>query len=346
MLARSRPLHLASAALTSPLLVPSVSSKGFPLDDEGIAESGAALDFLGQDLTESLLVSAYDLHHGHLPEADRALSDDHHHQTFYAKPQLLVVDSGGYELNRADFESGETQRGPYEPRPFESEDFDGILARLPHGRDLLVVSFDSPGPRGTYKEQRETAQRQLSARPDAKTAFLIKPEGQAPFLHVPSLAADAVNMRAFDVIGVTEKELGDSVLDRLVALVGLRRLLDDQGCADKPVHVFGSLDPLMTSLYFMAGAEIFDGLSWLRYAYSTGLSVHPESLGILRAELEDRKQRRDAFRHVLNLRELQSLKHRLVRWAQEPDRYELLGKQSETLREAYEIMTATLKREG
>lgn len=96
----------------------------------------------------------------------------------------------------------------------------------------------------------------------------------------------------------------------------------------------------------MAGAEIFDGLSWLRYAYVDGLSIHPDQLTVIRSRLGDRQKRRDFFRHMSNIAEIKSLKHSLGRWAHEPDRYEHLGPRYEMLREVYETMLAELAQKG
>jgi hypothetical protein len=348
MFARSRKMRLTSAAppLSGPLLVPSVSSKGFPLMDNGAAESGAALELVSPDINEALLVSAYDLHHELLPDGQRLLSPEHH-QTIYGTPRLLILDSGGYELNPKDFESGETRRDPYSPKSFTREDFEILVDRLPRDRDLLVVSYDSPErPRASYKQQRETAQRFFANRPHLRSDFLLKPQGEDDVLDVNALTPDVANLRNFDVIGVTEKELGDTVLDRLVLLARLRDLLDANGCSHTHIHVFGSLDPLLTPLYFMVGAEIFDGLSWLRYAYTHGLSTHPEQLAVLNRTVRDRRERRDLFRQMSNLKELQALKHRLGRWANEPDRYEHLRPQDEALREIYETVRAELAQKG
>ena len=41
-----------------------------------------------------------------------------------------------------------------------------------------------------------------------------------------------------------------------------------------PIHIFGSLDTVCTPLYFVAGADIFDGLTWLRMAYKDGYTVY------------------------------------------------------------------------
>ncbi|MDW3181367.1 hypothetical protein [Roseobacter sp.] len=67
----------------------------------------------------------------------------------------------------------------------------------------------------------------------------------------------------------TEKEIGASTKDRLTFLAAFRDLLDEAGM-ETAIHVFGGLDPLMTPLYFLAGADVFDGLSWLGYAFKMG----------------------------------------------------------------------------
>ena len=311
-----------------------------------MTESGAALQLVSQDITEALLVSAYDLHHKMLPDGERLLGPEHQ-QTIYGTPRLLIVDSGGYELNPVGFESGETQRSPYTPEEFSRTDFEALVDRLPSDRDLLVVSYDNPNrPRASYKEQRETAQGFFASRRHLHSDFLLKPQAFDRVLDVAQLTPEAANLRFFDVVGVTEKELGDTLLDKLVLLARLRGLLDANGCTEIPIHVFGSLDPVLTPLYFMAGAEIFDGLSWLRYAYVDGLSIHPDQLAALRGTLGDRQARRDLFRFMSNLAEIKALKHRLERWAHESDRYEHLGPRYEKLREIYETMRAELAQKG
>ena len=52
---------------------------------------------------------------------------------------------------------------------------------------------------------------------------------------------EAADCRGFDVVGVTERELGDSIFDRLVALRTLRSILDSAR-VNSPIHVFGGLE--------------------------------------------------------------------------------------------------------
>lgn len=342
LLARSRELPLTQKGLVGPLLIPSVSSKGFP-EVDGMSEAGAALHIVSQDMTDSLLISAYDLHYGLLPDHSDLLSDKHS-STLYVHPALLVVDSGGYETSDS-YESGETRRGPREVREFDRRAFESVADALPTDRELLVVTYDGPDVlRTTFEEQREVAQRFKADRPHLKVNLLLKPPEGQRFVKPDMVASEVRNLRIFDVIGVTEKELGDNVLERLVALARLRQLFDDNGCDSVPIHVFGCLDPLLTPLYFMSGGEIFDGLSWLRYGYYEDCSIHPEELALLAGSIEADQVRRDAYRYIRNLQELQKLKRNLERWVNDPSRYDVLGRHHERIREIHETVEARVKR--
>jgi hypothetical protein len=46
--------------------------------------------------------------------------------------------------------------------------------------------------------------------------------------------------------------------------------------------VFGSLDTVTTPMYFLAGADIFDGLTWLRFAFHAGNTVYKHNFGALK----------------------------------------------------------------
>lgn len=343
MLARNRTLQLTQSGLPGPLLIPSVSSKGFPLVG-GLSESGTVLPLVLDDLGESLLISAYDVHHGLLPDHEK-LTGDEGAETIYDAPALLVLDSGGYELSEV-FESGERNCGPRAVRSFSRPEFDLVVSRLSRERNLLGVTYDEPDlQRSSYREQRESAQEFADRYPQMKVDFLLKPPAGDAYIVPAKLAAEAGALARFDVVGVTEKELGDTLLDRVLCLARLRRLLDSSGAAAVPVHVFGALDPVLTPVYFMAGAEVFDGLSWLRYAYYDETAVHPDELAVLTGSFEADRVLRDAERYLSNLRQLDHLGERLRRWAGEPERYELLGRHHQRFREIYGMMQDRLRKD-
>lgn len=341
MAARSRDIRLAVQRFTTPVLIPSVSSKGFPVDARGFPESnllvGLALDGLG----ETLLVSAYDLHTGRLTGAEEFLAGQPVGSVM-ERPRLLVVDSGGYETGDA-WESGHADREDRGVQPYDHSAFVAVLDGLPRDRAVLAVSYDGQDvPPGTYTEQIARARRLFGPRPHLASDVLLKPEQPSGWHDPRLLTAAAPDLVAFDVVGFTEKELGDSLLDRLCTLARLRAVLDAAG-VDAPIHLFGALDPLLTPLYFSAGAEIFDGLSWLKYVYRDGVALHPDAGSLLRAEQDDEQRLREGKRVMLNLGALTDLRRRMERHARTGSTtFEEFGAHARVLSDTYGSMVARL----
>lgn len=315
MLARSRQVQLPSGAtVRTPLLMPSVSSRGFGLRADGLSEVVDALAIARDHLTESLLVSAYDLHHRLLPDVEGLLGGDHW-STAYAVPELLAIDSGGYELGSA-WDGNEIYREPRLPRGFAREDYEAILSQLPRDRDLLIVTYDHVEDSSGYPsigEQIARARALVAPHPHLMLDLLLKPEGMERYVDPEGLAAATGELTDVHVIGVTEKELGGSLLDKLEAVAELRRLLDDAG-VEAPLHVFGALSLVHASLYCMAGAEVLDGLDWLRYGHHRGMSVHSETAAVLDGLLEEPPDLRRAMVMLDYLGALGNLKRRLRLW--------------------------------
>lgn len=326
------------------MLVPSVSSKGFPVDRDGHPESNVLVVLALDGLGETLLVSAYDLHVGTLTGAREFLAGTPTGSVM-ERPRLLVVDSGGYETGPG-WENGHADREDRGTLPYDRAAYEGVLDRLPDERAVLAVSYDGPDvPPGTYAEQVARARRLFGRRTHLASDILLKPERGR--WHDPRLlTAAAPDLAAFDVIGFTEKELGDSLLDRLCTLAELRHVLDD-AAVTAPVHLFGALDPLLTPLYFAAGAEIFDGLSWLKYVYRDGLAVHPDAGSLLRDEQDDGHRLRDGKRVMLNLGQLTDLRRRMERHAKTGSTtFEEFGAHAHILADTYGSMIARLTTGG
>ena len=330
MLARRTSLRLpGGTALETPLLVPSFSSKGFSIR-EGVSTVVAPLTFAAPLIQDVMLVSAYDLGLGLIPGIDGL--GEFPATGLLSNPSCLIIDSGQYEVEPA-YDLSETYEFPYEPQPWDEEQLANTVARLSPDLPAIMVNLDRRGP---LEEQIETARQYFQRFPGFLHDFLIKPEGDGQFLS-PDRLAGAVNLLApFHVLGVTEKELGNTLLNRLVGLARLRLALDAAGMKSKPIHVFGSLDPLLSPLYFLAGAEIFDGLSWLRYAYFHGLSIYGESLAALRGELTHHKNQRRATMVSSNLSYLQDLEIRMRRFLLDPEGdFDVFGDNGQLLREGY-----------
>src|SRR6185312_9373800 len=118
--------------------------------------------------------------------------------------------------------------------------------------------------------------------PRAGRELLIKTTSRSQdFVILNEVLLCKYRLSNFDVIGFTEKELGPSTLDRMVFIARLRQELEAAGL-DIPIHIFGSLDTISTPLYFLAGADIFDGLTWLRYSYFDGLTLYKHNYGAMK----------------------------------------------------------------
>lgn len=290
MLARRSRLELPDGTpLELPLLVPSFSSKGFGFVRRSKSSksakrpvrwlSNAALDLFefSRIPSQAVLVSAYDLHFDHFRGIAGARGSP---LDWLQKSRVILIDSGGYELV-ASYDSTEPKAPDYTARDgYGQPQYQKILDRIredPSHRSFIIANFDwmPPGRIKPLGQQIEDARRLFQKCPGSLSNFILKPwTKKSSFIDPATLSPkDIQNLRGFDIIGVTEKELGGDILHRLQQVAKLRRLLDTAAIS-APIHVWGGLDPLLTPLYYFAGAQIFDGVSWLRYSYSHGLAVN------------------------------------------------------------------------
>lgn len=186
------------------------------------------------------------------------------------------------------------------------EDYRAVLDRLSPLSQLVVVSFDHAGSRPLIT-QIEEARDLFRAYPEYASDFLCKPEEGYLFMDVDDLAnrIDAV-AESFSLLGVTEKELGQSLLERCNSLLRIRAALLAAG-SEMPIHVFGCMEPLSIVSYFLCGADVFDGLTWLRLAFSDGLPLYGQVDAILREEWRFRDEDLLVARWIRNLRTLREL---------------------------------------
>ena len=252
----------SGVVIDTPLLVPSFSSKGFSLgrDKAGRdkSEVGQILRTASEVITGVYLISAFDIANGHLPPPGK----------LPMKPELIILDSGGYEVSD-ESDLSEVVRPRADGSLWSLEKLESVLDAWPDSMPAIFVSYDHFKERRPFAKQISGARKLFRKRRSQLNCFLIKQEtaAQKSLEQVLKTAtARADELRSFDVIGLTEKGLGKSPLERMVRIAKLRRALDEAKVVS-PIHVFGSLDPVSITLYFLAGAEIFDGLTWLRYAF-------------------------------------------------------------------------------
>jgi hypothetical protein len=226
----------------SPLLVPSYSSKGFSNIGE-IFTSTAPYN------SRVFLVSAYDLYYRLLPLGAISLADQ------------VFIDSGGYESQSGgSFEifggckSGHWSRGR----------FNSVLKSIEILNDLIVVSYDCEGE--DLDRQIGRALKFKERYHSMKSSFLVKPDQSGGYLDIDKILDKAKMLMEFDCIGFTERELGETMLAKCRAVMAIRKRMNDLG-ARTPIHIFGCFDIPSILLFFFCGADIFDGLTWLKYSF-------------------------------------------------------------------------------
>lgn len=310
MLTARRSVHLQGRKIIeTPLLVPSFSSKGFP----GVRQ---LIDIMSEYITESTLLSAYDVHYGLINQR-------------YSFCDIVFLDSGGYEAS-IDFDLSDARRLDLKPRNWQHSFYRSILRRLvfPKTASYVVINYDNPKSRIGLRAQVQRAKDDFAILSEGTfiSEFLIKPE-RAPgpkktdrttYLDVDRIVRDISHFRDFDIVGVTEKELGRSLLERMSNIGRIRRALSDANML-QPIHVFGALDPISVPLYFFAGADIFDGLTWLRYAYHQGLAIYIANYAALSLSLDTHETSAGTRSLVSNLSALASLQRAMRTFAETHD---------------------------
>jgi hypothetical protein len=264
MLAREgKILHEGKILSNTPLLVPSFSSKGFP-------DLRSTIKYMSEFIDGSTLVSAYDAHYKKFAANQLRF------------PKVIFLDSGGYEA-RVEHDLSESYGQNYIPEKWNLPMYKKILSRWNVQRPTVAVSFDSPKRHVSTAMQIESASKLFAEFPQFAPEILFKPEAKGKFIAVSNIIPMIKQLSSFSVIGFTERELGSKVMTRMEQIGTFRRALDDAGISI-PIHIFGSLDTLSTTLYFLSGAEIFDGLTWLRFGYHEGKTIYSQNFGALNTQ--------------------------------------------------------------
>jgi hypothetical protein len=348
---RSTLTHPLAGTIELPLLIPAFSSKGFGFGSTGrgrakrdFSEIAYELADFGSRPSSSVMISAYDLHFKHFeaPKLQSRAPEFH-----LRNSRLILVDSGGYELV-PDFDTSEPKSFKYTPKKgFGQGEYEYVLRRLDalsKPLPLIIANFDL-GTRGQPLSVQIRSARALFNRfRRFMNNFIIKPWTRDSEFIDPSKMTDAdfANLRGFDIVGVTEKELGKDIFDRLKRIAKLRRRFDDARVT-APIHIWGGLDPVMTPLYFFAGAEIFDGVSWLRYAYKDGIAINRECYSVVSSiGITASRQLNHAYASLDNLTVLNNLTIALQQWVDfEGKRFDMFHIQiRDYLKKAYDVMTS------
>lgn len=244
----------------TPLLIPSFSSRGFP----NLSET---YKFLSKFVAEVSLVSAFDVHNKYLTPEEIYSSD------------VIFIDSGGYEVKPVN----DPLEAYYDERSADNwscEFYKKTLDSLEPLSDVVIVSYDDAN-KIPLENQIQNARILFEQYPQFSGNFLWKPNPNEIFCgDIEKLIIFQDDLKSFRCFGVTDKELGDSLVNRCRKIIQIRSLFDRLNISI-PIHIFGCLDPLTSLLFFLCGADVFDGLSWLRYVYRDNRLVYLQQAAIL-----------------------------------------------------------------
>lgn len=341
MLARRSILkHPSGVEIETPLFVSSFSSKGFRFTKrDGILHSEVIeqVKLAAEYLSETVLLSAYDLKY-YLPDPEKL-------RKVRFLPALVFIDSGGYETID-DYDLTEAYKHPVVMRAWTPSHHQKILDRWPKLFPAVIVSYDHGNEkRRTFKKQIKNANELFARYPDHLNNFLLKPNQKGKMINIREVVENISEIKNFHIFGMAEKELGDSLIQRMANIQRIRQAMDDSGNSS-PIHIFGNLDPLTSAMYFIAGAEIFDGLSWLRFGFYEGKSLYLQNIDALKNRLHEKdylNQRTIVYENIIYMRRLQGemkafLRDFQIKGESAFDSFKYIA---EPLREAYQQLKST-----
>ena len=230
----------------TPNYIPSFSSR----DDQYLKERiNSLLDVIPQ---QTILISAYDYHN---LNAEEYIIPSFIRNSFREK--LLFLDSGGYELQFSTADSWNCFKYKSiidELTPTFFVGYDRIPLYHVKSDTLEIINAginflkDFPNNRG-------------------KVLLLHFSIQNKPVEEIEAISNQLGKYKEyFDIIGFPEREIGANIIQRTVFIKKLRKELDARNIL-KPLHVFGCSDPTSIILYVLAGADLFDGLGWIKYAF-------------------------------------------------------------------------------
>lgn len=265
-----------------PLFIPSFSSKGNLLipckDGTFVSDNYDLLQVLDVRVSNSYLVSAYDIFYGYMPQ----------NPNDWPYTDYLFVDSGGYEISDA-YDLSERNKFNYNVLAWDIEKMKQVYHTVTvcpkfNKSSIILSSYDLIG---SFKDQLDAALKLAEEFPGSLINFIIKPAFSFKQL-LEHIKENIEDLYRIPILGLTEKELGDTVQVRLINLISLKKLLDSLNWTGK-IHIFGGLEPNLSTLYYFAGADIFDGLSWQRMRYQTNSTLwDPFLFRISRDEFENK----------------------------------------------------------
>jgi len=272
---------IPNTSIETPLLIPAFSSATYGIvDNTKMDLIGKIYMFLKEKIKKASLFSAYDLFNGFINK-----NEIHH-------PDIVFIDSGIYEFDCYN-KTGKKVEWSYQK-------YLETLDSIKPSKSCVLINFDK---KTNIKSQILEANNFFNRYPSCIKDFLYKPNQADQFVDMDELIENIDELKKFDIIGITEKELGHSPLKRCENLLKLRLSLNSVNLPI-PIHIFGCLDFLSILSFYFCGADIFDGLSWLRYGYYKNISIHVNNYALIEGFWEENISNIYDLTYIRNLSQL------------------------------------------
>ena len=261
--ARLLDLHFGGKKRLTPLYFPSVSSSAQR------SSVDTMIGFCVNRGAPQMLVSAYDMEGGKVPGAAGMLEE-------YAEKGVLLLDSGAFEAHYAD--KGWKFDKYAETVKATPCDIYASLDKMPRGRqaDGYMLGATCCSTRRSELVRRNArcmailhgaTENQLAAVAEGVASLLTSSSRGSATKNQPAAVAEGVAGGAGGprMYAVPEREMGDSVAEKIETAVRIRRALS--GADPRNVlHVLGCGDPVLMTLLVYAGVDSFDSVDWSRWA--------------------------------------------------------------------------------
>ena len=324
MLAKVRFIKTSSETITTPLLVPAFSSRADPYIQR-------ILKFMKEFIVGPILISAYDVYY------KTSIKN-------ITYPNTIFLDSGGYECSK-DFDISEFYYLKDKPKKWNIKLYSEVLNFWPHNIPTIAICYDYNKKGMSINKQISSAKNFFKGKSYFLSDILLKPENkELGIIEVDSLINQINSLKDFDIIGFTEKEIGDSLLDRMTNIAKLRIAMGKANM-NKPIHIFGSLDPISAPLYFVSGADIFDSLTWIRFSYFKGMTIYQNNYAVLKQYLEYKTDRLIYQYYVDNINSLESLQMQMKKYMSTGGNFEVFELNSNPIERAYQALKSKIEGE-
>lgn len=241
-----RPHSIADGRIPLPNLFMSVSSFETQITPIG------AVSVLRAFESKSILVSAYDLVKRNKKDPQGIIDELREYQN---NGGFILLDSGNYE------------KGRLKSSRWEKNQLWEVLDKVPHDWAFCFDVFNPKHkPEMAISEIISAVEREKGYSANAVLPIVHAPKlkkGGYKLAHLSRIVREISERLQPPLIAVPERELGEGIIARTIAIQGIRKELDKLPFY-QPLHILGTGNPWTIPVFVAAGADSFDGLEWCR----------------------------------------------------------------------------------